>query len=395
MTRRMLLVWLSALGGWLVPSSVFGQDEPSTTRKKARAVRDDDEQEPSTRRSKGRLTSTNAEDAADPDADAQPQGVPAQFPGESGFQWKSIDISRYTGLAHVENRPQAAIVDWILRATTAAPWHGDKVAVLCANRTQLRAYNSPKVLAQVAEVVERFTEAEANSLSLRVRFVTAADTRWRYAVYNRLNSVYSGPQGQQIWSLKAADSAMVMTQMQVWQGFKLIADQKFSIVNGQTLSFKSLKPQAYSGSLQREGAVGSGFQPKSESLDEGIVLRISPLLTYEGDQVDAAIELTANTVRTLIKTKILAPSELNARESTIDVPEVSETRLNQTVKGWPLGQTLLISGGVHPGILQEKGGLFGLKVPGTTPTTTELLVFLDAELATKPGRSKDRDKDRE
>jgi hypothetical protein len=66
---------------------------------------------------------------------------------------------------------------------------------------------------------------------------------------------------------------------------------------------------------------------------------------------------------------------------------VTESRLNQTVRGWPLGQTLLISAGIQPGILQGKGGFMNLRIPGTVPSGTELLIFLDAETASRPRRA--------
>jgi hypothetical protein len=69
------------------------------------------------------------------------------------------------------------------------------------------------------------------------------------------------------------------------------------------------------------------------------------------------------------------------------VPEVSETRLNQTVKDWPLGQTLVISAGIQPGILMSKGGLFNMRIPGTVPGGTEVLVFLDVALAEGEARA--------
>ena len=112
----------------------------------------------------------------------------------------------------------------------------------------------------------------------------------------------------------------------------------------------------------------NGYVP---NLEEGFTLRLSPLLTFDGDSLDAAIELTANTVRTLHRTRVSAPSQVGASELSVDIPEVSETRLNQTVKDWPLGQTLLISGGIHPGILQDKNGFLNLRIPGTVPTSTE------------------------
>ena len=119
---------------------------------------------------------------------------------------------------------------------------------------------------------------------------------------------------------------------------------------------------------------------------EGVVLRISPLLAYDGDTLDAAIELTTNDVRSLHQTRILAPRQVGPGEARLDVPEVSETRLDQTIRGWRLGQTVLISAGIQPGILQaNKAGLFNMRIPGTVPTGTEVLVFLDIALGDEPG----------
>src|SRR5262249_24516951 len=318
-------------------------------------------------------------------ADEPPPG----FGAEPGQQWKSFDIARYTGLDHSQNNPQNAIVEWIFRRTGTAPWHGEKVAVLSASRTRIRAYNDAKYLGQAAEVIERFTNAESDFLSLRVRFVAAVDTRWRYAVYSRLTPVGSGPQGQQVWTLKVEDSAFVLAQMQVYQGFRLLTDQKVEMVNGQTLTVRTSEPRAYTGGMARESAVGLGYQPKAEQLEEGVTLRLSPLLTFDGDALDAAIDLTANTIKSFHRTRVIAPREIGPSEIMIDVPEVTESRLNQTVKGWPLGQTLLISAGIQPGILQSKAGFMNLRIPGTYPTGTELLVFIEAKAV---GRDRDRDR---
>jgi hypothetical protein len=71
--------------------------------------------------------------------------------------------------------------------------------------------------------------------------------------------------------------------------------------------------------------------------------------------------------------------EIGPADMSIDVPEVVESRLNQTIQNWKMGQTLVITGGVHGGILQSKTGFLNLRIPGTVPTRSELLVFLDAE----------------
>ena len=385
MNRRTAMMMTMLMGG-LLPRGVLaqgtgrrasttGRGKPAALGSKARRAEPDEPE-------------TGA--AANPDA-PDAEEAPAGFSAEGGQQWRTFDISRYTGLEHIPGSPQNAITEWVFRRTGTAPWHGDKIAVLSASRSKIRAYNDAKNLDETAKVIERFTNAESDYLSIRVRFVAAVDTRWRYAVYSRLTPVGSGPQGQQIWTLKLEDSAFVLAQMQIYQGFRLLTDQKVDMVNGQTLTVKTSEPRGYTGGMQRESAVGLGYQPKAESLEEGVTLRLSPLLTYDADSLDAAIDLTANTVKSLHRTRVIAPREIGPAEITIDVPEVTESRLNQTVKGWPVGQTLLISAGIQPGILQSKGGFMNLRIPGTVPSGTELLIFLDAQLADRPRRAAARD----
>jgi hypothetical protein len=206
-----------------------------------------------------------------------------------------------------------------------------------------------------------------------------------------LTSVGSGPQGQQIWMMRVEDAALVLSQMQIQQGFRKLADQRVDMVNGQTLTIKTAEPRTFSGGIQRESAAGTGFQPKADKLEESIVLRLSPLLSFEGDGIDAAIDLTVNSVQSFQRTKIIAPREIGPSEMSIDVPISYQTHLDQTVKNWPLGQTLLLSGGIHPGIIDKKGGWLG--TPLGAPSSTEVLVFLDAETVTRAKSSRSRNTD--
>jgi hypothetical protein len=79
---------------------------------------------------------------------------------------------------------------------------------------------------------------------------------------------------------------------------------------------------------------------------------------------------------------------------TIDVPEVHESRINQTVPDWAIDRTLIVSAGILPGILQKDPSFLNVRIPGWTPGNTELLLFLDAKVATLPERPA-RDPDRE
>ena len=98
------------------------------------------------------------------------ESPPANFPKEPDFEWETFDIGEYTALTPTSPSPQTALLDWIFRRTETGPWHGDKIAVLVANRNQIRAYNSKKILDQVRETVEQFVDAQADVLTVRVRF---------------------------------------------------------------------------------------------------------------------------------------------------------------------------------------------------------------------------------
>jgi hypothetical protein len=391
MNRRTALL-TTLLSGGLLPTRLYAQA-------RARRAAENDPAPGAFRRARTRAAGRPAEpddELLPDDGEAlpaeedprEPEGAPDDLPTDPGQAFRTFDISKYTGLPHDSSSPQDAMIEWIFRRTGSSAWHGEKIAVLCASHSQLRAYHAPKILRQVEEVVERFTNAQpTNVLKLRTRFVAATDTRWRYAVAARLVPIASGPQGQQVWSLDAEEAAMVRTQMQVYQGFKLLLDQERKIINGQTISIAREMDVDYISGPQRDSAVGLGFQPGTAKLKEGVFLRASPLLTYEGDALDLALDLRANTVKSLVPTKIMTRREIGPTDMSIDVPEVVESRLNQTIQNWKLGQTLVIACGIHPGILQSKTGFLNLRIPGTVPTRTELIVTLDAETVGEPPRT--------
>ncbi len=389
MNRREAILSTLLLGG-LGPAAVARAQDPATG----------DPIDSPPPRPRGRSTRSRAAgDAPEPDlldppvAEAGDEPPPADFPGEAGRSWRNFNLEKYVDQPHDAARPESAIVEWIFRRTGSATWHGEDLAVLSAGRARLRAYHDAKTLDQVAEMVERFTKAWHDLLSVRIRIVTAADPRWRYAVFSRLTPIATGPEGQQAWTVAADDAAMVWTQMGVYQGFQPLYERRFKMINGQTVLAEVFVNRDYVAGLQRSGAAAAGFEPGPAKLKEGVELRLSPLLTYEGDALDAAIDLKATTVRRLYATKVIAPRQVGPAEMTVDVPEVSHSRLNQTVQNWPLDRTLVLSAGIVPGILLDnKDGFLNLRVPGTVPSTTELLVFVDVNPVTEAPRSSARRK---
>jgi hypothetical protein len=360
MNRRTALLSSLFLGG-VVPPSLLAQTQNGKI----------------VNRSRTRQASLEGDENDAGAADPQLPGALLKTPS---FKLRTWDISPYTTIpTNVQAPPEKAIIDWILLRTGTYEWHGENPAVLSANRQKLTAYNSPEILNQVDEIVQRFVQATNDYLKIQVQFIAAVDPRWRYTVYSRLTHVGGGPQGQQIWTMNARDAALVLTQMQVQQGFRQLAKEAVEVINGQTVTIKTKDVRTFVGGLMQDATGGMNFQPRPDKIEEGVFLKISPLLNFNGDAVDAKLDLTVNTVRMLHRTKVIAPREVGAIETTIDVPDTTQTHLEQTVRNWRLGQSLIISCGIHPGILDKKTGLFNLPIPGTYPTATEVLVFLEVE----------------
>ena len=146
MNRRTAMLLTMLMGG-ILPRGVFAQD-PARRELDERA----DQGHPAPPRIRPRHedrppSSPTRRHTDDSQAEPATSGVQA-MPAEPGQRCRQFDISRYTRLDHSQPNPQNAIVEWIFRRTGTAPWHGEKLAVLSASRSQIRAYNNAKVLDQ-------------------------------------------------------------------------------------------------------------------------------------------------------------------------------------------------------------------------------------------------------
>lgn len=381
--NRRTAMFLSLLLGGMVPRRLFAQ------RARTASKNSDNSSRP-----RAKLADT-AEDPGLDAKEAETESTP-NMGSQAGFAWKTWDIKRYTAthLPHTATHPQTAILDWVFRRTTDAVWHGEKPASIGANRTQLRAYHDADTLKMVDEVVERFVQAEEDVLAVHVRIVRTDSVKWRYPVYSLLQFRESGQQGQQVWELESNQAAQVLAQLQL-QGHKLLVDRPVEMINGQTLKIETFINRGYIAGTQRANNAALGAQGRSDQLREGVWLHISPLLTYDTDAVDVYLDLTTNTVRSFHRSRVIAPREVGPNEVMVDIPEVSQTYLKMTTKALKLGKTLVISAGIQPGILDDnKNGFLNLRLPGTVPTSSELLVFIDIGVVKKTTRREEPEEDR-
>src|SRR5215471_12106785 len=94
------------------------------------------------------------------------------LPNDGGQVWREYDITPYTLRVTSTNRPEQAIVDWILRETGYDAWHSDPVGLLSANGRTLRVYHTPQMQEQVSEIVDRFVNSQAETQAFGIRLIT-------------------------------------------------------------------------------------------------------------------------------------------------------------------------------------------------------------------------------
>ncbi len=333
-----------------------------------------------------------------------PQGLDAelrreqQLRSQEGFDWFVEDITEYTSLPHASSteRPEQALIEWIFRFTGSGVWFGEDLTVLSATPSQLRAFHNQEIREQVREVSRRFLDPWFHTLTMQVRVVLANDPNWRYEIFSELEptrlaeSFYGGPHGQQAWTIDADAAKLLLVRSDVERRFQTVVDRRFEVVNGQTAVLRSQfrEPTTYRAGLDRASRSAVGFEQRVEALNEGVSLRVSPLLRPELTTVDLAVDFSATAVRRFLPTSVIVPRQTGLAEMTIDVPEVAHTRLNRTIEAWPLEQTLILSAGVLPGFLSNRGGLLNLIPQGKT----ELLVFLDIRSNLDSARVPDRER---
>ncbi|MFM9118028.1 MAG: hypothetical protein ACKOU6_17910, partial [Planctomycetota bacterium] len=65
------------------------------------------------------------------------------LPNSQGQIWREYDISPFTLRAKGIEKPERAIVDWVLRETGTEVWFSEPLGILNANASTLRVYHTP------------------------------------------------------------------------------------------------------------------------------------------------------------------------------------------------------------------------------------------------------------
>jgi hypothetical protein len=207
-------------------------------------------------RSPAASTSAASQPAADAAAAAAPAAQPAApvakvtsgsgtLPNEQGQLWREYDISPYTLRVTSTNRPEQAIVDWVLRETGYEVWHSEPLAILSVTPRVLRVYHTPEMQAVVAGIVDRFVHSEAETRPFGLRVITLDDPSWRMRAHSIMRPVAAQTPGVLAWLLSKEDAAMLLAEMRRRTDYREHSSPHLLVSSGQSAVVSTMRSRAY------------------------------------------------------------------------------------------------------------------------------------------------------
>ena len=303
-----------------------------------------------------------------------------ELPKDHGQVWRDYDISPYTVRVTTTNRPEQAIVDWILRETGYEAWHSEPLGLLSANQRVLRVYHTPQMHAVVADVVDRFLNTEADSCAFSLGVVTVGHPNWRAKAQTMLHPVTVQTQGIQAWLIHKEDAALLMAELRKRSDFREHSSPHLLVNNGQATTVSSTRPRTYIRDVTLRPDVWPAFQPEPAQFDEGFALELSPLLSLDGRTIDAVIKCNVDQLEKLVPVMIEVPTPIAPHQRTkIEVPQVTHCRLHERFR-WPADQILLVGLGVVATPVPTDPNPIKVALPFVSgPERADLLVFVESK----------------
>lgn len=307
------------------------------------------------------------------------------LPNEHGQLWREYDISPYTLQVASTNRPEQALVDWILQETGYEAWHTEPLAILSANRRSLCVYHTPEMQKIVADIVDRFVSNDANSNDFSLRVATIGSPNWRARAQNVLQPIQIQTPGAQAWILQREAAVNLVAELRRRSDFREHSSPQQVVSNGQSTMVSSTRSQYYVRDVRLTGSSWPGYQAETAVVDEGFSLEFSPLLSIDRTSVDAIVKCQIDQVEKMVPVMLDVPTAVAPRQRTkIDVPQLAHFQLHERFR-WPQGQVLLIGLSMVPlPVSSETKPLVpGLPIPGVAPGDNrgDLLVFIEARQA--------------
>ena len=298
------------------------------------------------------------------------------LPNSAGQVWREYAIEPYVKRMRNVDRPEQAIVDWVLRETGTDLWFREPVGVLSANSTTLRVYHTPKVQRTVAGIVDRFVGGANQKYGVSIRLLTVGSVKWREFAWPVMTPVKVSSPGLEAWLLEKENAAVLLARLRNRGDFREHNSPNILVRSGQSETLRQSWPRNYIRGVERSS--DGRFQLSPGQVEAGYALKISPLVAIDGRTVDAAIKCSVDQIERMTPLALNIPSGAGSQRVPAEVPQVASWSVHERFR-WPVDQVLLVSRGVvaMPG-LDDSGDLIpGLSklVNGVAPRADALLML--------------------
>lgn len=294
-------------------------------------------------------------------------GAP-DLPTDAGQYWKTYDLRPYTKELTTVDRPQQAVVDWVLRETGTDVWFTDPFGFLNADRETLRVYHNDQMHDLVNQVYERFVNGTTQPQLYGLKLLAVGNPNWRTRASALMRTVKAQSPGVQAYLLSKENSAMLMALLRGRSDFRELSSVDMVVHNGQAQVLEQVRGRNFIEGYQPVQSAWPPYMPITGDIDEGYRLQLSPLLSMDKQTVDLVVKCNIDQVERLKDVNLDLPLQ-NGQLYTaqINVPQVASWRLHERFR-WPSDQVLLLSCGVvaapqgkpDGSLLGRGGSLLGL-----------------------------------
>lgn len=302
------------------------------------------------------------------------------LPNDAGQRHREWDLRPYTGYLRNHDRPEQAVIDWILRETGTDAWFTSPMGFLNASRDKLSVYHTDEMHEVVAGIVDRFVAGEKDPQLLSLKVMTVGNPNWRSRAHLLMQHVAVDSPGVQAWLLSKENAALVMNILRQRTDTRQVQALDLVTYNGQTQKLASTRGRNYVRNVKPASTGWPPYEPETGEIQEGYRLEISPLLTVDRTALDCVIKAEIDQVDKLKPVVLDLPlPDGTAYRTKIDVPQVVSWRLHERFR-WPSDMVLLLSCGViaSPERPQAAVPLLNLEmITGTTAGRADALMFIE------------------
>ncbi|MFP6674073.1 MAG: hypothetical protein VB878_03250 [Pirellulaceae bacterium] len=272
---------------------------------------------------------------------------PPQFlPNSAGQIWRQYDLSSYTSQVHEIEKPEQAVIDWILRETGTDLWFNEPLGILSAGSEKLLVYHTPEVQQRVANIVEQIVASDATPYVLQLRLISVGNPNWRARALKIMKPIAVQSTGVDAWLVSKEDAAMLVEKLRNRMDFTDHGSPSLVIPNGQSVTLTKRQPRSYVRSVQFHKATWPGYQLVSGQINEGYSLELSPLISSSDDLIDAVIRCEIDQVeRFRTVSADIQPLHGPPQRIRLDVPQLVSWRLHERFR-WPTDKVLILTCGV-------------------------------------------------